>query len=180
MFRRWAALVGVVTVWVVLIAQLSLTTLLLVQRAMVRHEMERLVLQGLPGSELTVLRFTPAALRTVSFEDGGRELVHEGHWYDIVRTYSLADGVVVYEAVRDDRESVLMARLGREVERCVATSRAARGTRSVLLNVWAVYCEPWPIGGSAHDRACELSFGDLSVGTGRCREAAEPGPPRRG
>jgi hypothetical protein len=127
-----------------------------------------------------VFRYAPQELAEVDFVDGGRELRHEGVMYDIARVCHDGHGRVVIAALRDDKETKLMADLGRMVERQVEQDAAGRNGRLALIGSWAVYCEPWSSMGCMVLAGQDLTFVEPAMRPGRSVGAVDPGPPRRG
>lgn len=178
--RHLPVLVGAAAILFAMAVQLSLYPVFHVQRRAIRHEMKDRILAGLPASALTKFRYTPEQLAAVDFVDGGRELRHHGVMYDIARVYHDGRGQVVIEAARDDKETKLMADLGRMVERRVEQDAGGRSARLALMGGWAVYCEPWPSMENGGRESRVLSFREPVDRPGIPGDAIDPGPPRRG
>ena len=177
--QQLLVLAGAATVLFSVLVQLAMYPVFHVQRTAIRHHMKHRILAGLPASALTTFRFTPQELAKVHFVDGGRELRHEGVLHDIARVYHDGHGQVVVEALRDDRETRLMADLGRMVERRVAQDADGRTGRLVLMAGWAAFCEPWPAEWSVGQPSQDRPFMKLATSAGRQVGAIDPGPPRR-
>lgn len=178
--RQLPLLAGAAAVLLAMGVQLAMYPVFHAQRRAIRHEMKDRILAGLPAGALTTFRFAPQELADVDFVDGGRELRHQGALYDIARVYHDGRGRVVIAALRDDRETRLMADLGRMVERRVAQDAHGRNGRLALMAGWAVYCEPWPRMLHADHAAVTRAFGETAGDAGRSVDAIDPGPPRRG
>lgn len=163
-----------------IVLQLGMYPVFHLQRKAVRHAMKDRILAGVPASALTEFRYTPQELAEVDFLDGGRELRHEGVMYDIARVHHDGHGHVVIAALRDDKETRLMADLGRMVELQVEQDATGRNGRLALIGSWAVYCEPWSSMGCADLEGHALTFFEPAMRPGRLVDAMDPGPPRRG
>ena len=178
--RHLPVWVGAAALLSAIVLQLGMYPVFHLQRKAVRHAMKDRILAGVPASALTEFRYTAQELAEVDFVDGGRELRHEGVLYDIVRKHHDGQGQVVIAAVRDDKETRLMADLGRMVERQVEQDANGRTGRLALIGSWALYCEPWSsmrcTGLAGHD----LTFFEPAMRSGRLVDAMDPGPPRRG
>ena len=172
-------LMGCALVLVSIIAQLSVWPVHSVQRQAIRHEMKDRILAGLPESALTKFRFSQAEYEEVDFVDGGRELRSEGVMYDIVRIYRNSQGVVVIEAARDDKETELMADLGRLVQQRIDADEQGQEQRQNVIGSWAPFCGTVvPVEVQAPP-AIERWFGSSDPSTGRSATPIDPGPPRR-
>lgn len=172
-------LMGCALVLVSIIAQLSVWPVHSMQRQAIRHEMKDRILAGLPESALTEFELTPEEYEQVDFVDGGRELRCEGVMYDIVRTGKNAQGMMVIEAARDDKETGLMADLGRLVQLCMDADEQGREQRQSVIGSWAsFYREVVPPQVPAPP-VIERCFGPSEPFTGRSAAPIDPGPPRR-
>lgn len=178
--RQLPLLAGAVAVFLAMAVQLGMYPVFHAQRKAIRHAMKDRILAGVPASALTVFRCTPQELAKVDFVDGGRELRHKGVMYDIARVHHDGHGRVVIEALRDDKETSLMADLGRMVERQLEQDAAGRNGRLALIGSWAVYCEPWSSMGCTGLAGHDLTFFEPAMRPGRPADAVDPGPPRLG
>ena len=172
-------LMGCTLVLVAMVAQLSVWPVHSVQRRAIRHEMKDRILAGLPESALTRFRLCQAEYDAVDFVDGGRELRSEGVMYDIVRIYENAQGLIVIEAARDDKETELMADLGRLVQQRVDGDEQGQAQRQSVIGSWAPFCGAVvPLRVQAPP-VIERWFGSSDPFTGRSATPIDPGPPRR-
>ena len=172
-------LMGCALVLVSIIAQLSIWPVHTIQRRAIRHAMKDRILAGLPESALTKFRFTLAEFEQVDFVDCGRELRSEGVMYDIVRIYRDAQGLMVIDAVRDDKETELMADLGRMVQRRMETDAQGREQRERVIGSWAPFCGTIDAPSIPLSPMGERRFGSITQREGRSGDAVDPGPPRR-
>jgi len=187
MFRKWSAqgpkaamlLMGCALVLVSMLAQFSVWPVHSIQRRAIRHEMKDRILAGLPESALTKFRFTLSEYEQVDLVDGGRELCSEGVLYDIVRIYKNGQGFMVIEAARDDKETELMADLGRMVQRRVEADVQGRQQRERIIGSWAPYCGTIDALSIPSSPIAERCFGSIRQREGRSADAVDPGPPRR-
>ncbi len=172
-------LTGCALVLVSIIAQLSLWPVHSMQRRAIRHEMKDRILAGLPERALTKFRLSQAEFAEVDVVDGGRELRSEGVMYDIVRMYRNGQGLIVIEAARDDKETELMADLGRLVQQCVDADEQGREQRQNVIGSWAPFCGTViPVRIQAPP-AIERWFGSTAPFMGRSSDPVDPSPPRR-
>lgn len=172
-------LMGCALVLASMIAQLSVWPVHSMQRRAIRHEVKDRILAGLPKSALTKFRLTPAEYEQVDFVDGGRELRSEGVMYDIVRICKSAQGLMVIEAARDDKETGLMAELGRIVQQRVDADEQGREQRQHMIGSWApFYGAVVPVKVQSPP-AIERWFGSSDPFKGRSATPIDPSPPRR-
>ncbi len=172
-------LMGCVLVLVSIIAQLSVWPVHSMQRQAIRHEMKDRLLAGLPESALTKFFLTPTEYEKVDFVDGGRELRSAGVMYDIVRIYLNGEGLVVIEAARDDKETELMADLGRMVQKHVDADPQGRDQRQRVIGSWAPFCGTIIPLRIPAPPVITRSFGSSEPFSGRSAAPIDPGPPRR-
>ena len=172
-------LMGCALVLASMVAQLSVWPVHSMQRRAIRHEMKDRILAGLPESALTKFRLTPAQYEQVDFMDGGRELRTDGVMYDIVRTWTNAQGLIVIEAARDDKETGLMADLGRTVQLRMDADEQSREQRQSVVGSWASFCGEVVRPQVPAPPVTGRCFGSLEAFTGRSAASVDPDPPRR-
>ena len=139
--------------------------------------MKHRLLAEIPVGDLSEFRFTPAEFENIEFEDGGKEMERDGFLYDLVRVERIADGSIVVHAIRDDRETKVLATLDALLGQLEENDKQGKDQRTDLVSSWAPYCEQVPtivFFGVARDRG----FPVLTCACGRSADAMEPSPPR--
>ena len=139
--------------------------------------MKQRLLAELPVRDLSEFRFTPAEFENIDLKDGGRELERDGFLYDLVRIERIADGSIIVHALRDDRETKVLATLDGLLDQLEEKDNQGKDQRTHLVSSWAPFCELVPTM-AFFSVARDRGFPELTFALGRTADAIEPGPPR--
>ncbi|MBL0044443.1 MAG: hypothetical protein IPP33_08610 [Flavobacteriales bacterium] len=139
--------------------------------------MKHRLLAELPVRDLSEFRFTLAEFAHVDLRDGGKEMEWDGFRYDLVHVERTADGYIIIHALRDDRETQVLATLDDLLRQAEQSKHGAKEQRSRIVGSWAPFCER-NTAITVEVRVADRSFPPLIFVKGRIVDPLDPTPPK--
>lgn len=140
--------------------------------------MKARILGGLPDDQLTTLHVPAHELGSITWLDGGREVLLNGSLFDIVSVKRTGDGSVEIKAVRDDQEVHVLAELDRDMRLRLGQDAKGKELGTRIISGWAAYCGPFSPVNIPIPPIREREFRDDPHQAQRAPVTVDPEPPR--
>jgi hypothetical protein len=104
----------------------------------IRKEIKKLTKEAVPLNQLVYFQFSEKEIQNLTWTKKN-EFKKNGHFYDVVWRKNLANGVVEFQCVSDDQETVLFAKLDQYVSANLANSNPDKPLKNWSKLVFGVY-----------------------------------------
>lgn len=101
-------------------------------------EIKKLTKEAVPLNQLVYFQFSEKEIQNLTWTKKN-EFKKNGHFYDVVWRKNLANGVVEFQCVSDDQETVLFAKLDQYVSANLANSNPDKPLKNWSKLVFGVY-----------------------------------------
>jgi hypothetical protein len=104
----------------------------------IRKEIKKLTKEAVPRNQLVYFQFSDKEIQNLTWTKKN-EFKKDVHFYDVVWKKNLANGVVEFQCVSDDQETVLFAKLDQYVSANLANSNPDKPLKNWSKLVFGVY-----------------------------------------
>lgn len=104
----------------------------------IRKEIKKLTKEAVPRNQLVYFQFSDKEIQNLTWTKKN-EFKKDGHFYDVVWKKNLANGVVEFQCVSDDQETVLFAKIDQYVSANLANSNPDKPLKNWSKLVFGVY-----------------------------------------
>jgi len=109
-----------------------------IESSRVRKELKKLSKEAVPLNQLIYFQFSDKEIQNLTWTKKN-EFKKDGHFYDVVWKKNLANGLVEFQCVSDDQETVLFAKLDQYVSANLANSNPDKPLKNWSKLVFGVY-----------------------------------------
>jgi hypothetical protein len=109
-----------------------------IESSRVRKELKKLTKEAVPLNQLVYFQFSSKEIQSLTWTKKN-EFKKDGHFYDVVWRHDLKGGLIEFQCVSDDQETVLFAKLDQYVSANLANSNPDKPLKNWSKLVFGVY-----------------------------------------
>lgn len=109
-----------------------------IESSRVRKELKKLTKEAVPLNQLVYFQFSDKEIQSLTWTKKN-EFKKDGHFYDVVWRHDLKGGLIEFQCVSDDQETVLFEKLDQYVSANLANPNSTRPLKNWSKLVFGVY-----------------------------------------